>query len=178
MVRIRTAVETDAAGIVEVDRPYVEVHPRRFEVEESPVAEMQRRIREVTRTYPWLVALDDEGPLGHAYGTRFRRHPAYDWTVETAVHVHPRAQKLGVGKLLYTELFADLAAQGFVLAVAGVPLPDAPSRKLHLALGFDRVGVLDHVGFAHGSWRPVEWWSRLVRDAPAQPEPTRPPVPR
>ena len=64
------------------------------------------------------------------------------------------------------ELFAQ---RGF----AGVTLPNPGSVGLHEALGFEPVGVYRNVGFKHGAWHDVGWWSLRLRDLSPPGELTR-----
>jgi phosphinothricin acetyltransferase len=93
--------------------------------------------------------------------------------VETAVYVSERFHRAGVGRALYAELFAELRAQGFMNAYAGITLPNDASVRLHQAVGFRPVGVFERIGFKLGRWHDVGWWQlRLADDDhPAEPMP-------
>ncbi|HKF69680.1 MAG TPA: GNAT family N-acetyltransferase, partial [Vicinamibacterales bacterium] len=78
----------------------------------------------------------------------------------------------GVGRGLYTSLFAILAAQGYFNAYAGIALPNAASVGLHEAVGFRKIGVYARVGYKFGEWRDVGWWQlelRAQEESPAEP---------
>jgi phosphinothricin acetyltransferase len=68
------------------------------------------------------------------------------------------------------ELLARLGADGYVMAFAAIALPNPVSERLHESLGFLPVGVFRDVGFKHGGWRDVAWWSRQLRMPPEEPE--------
>ena len=107
------------------------------------------------------------GVLGYAYSTAYRGRPAYRHTRETSVYVDPAAQGRGVGRSLYDELVARLRADGMHTAVAAIALPNPASVALHLACGFERVGVMREVGRKMGRWIDVEWWQVELAGGPA-----------
>jgi len=138
-VDLRLAAASDAAQIVEIYAPIVETTPISFEEVAPSVAEMQKRITETMRTFPWLVAERDGVVAGYVYATRFRGRAAYRWSVEATAYVRESARGAGIGSALYRALFRILAAQGYRNAFAGITLPNAPSVALHLAVGFTPV---------------------------------------
>jgi len=113
--------------------------------------------------HPWLVA-DDGGVLGYAKAGTWKPRGAYAWTVEVGVYVREEAQGRGVGKALYAALLPALDAAGVRHCVAGIVLPNEPSVRLHEAFGFEPVGVFPDMGWKHGAWHAVGYWSRVVGD--------------
>jgi L-amino acid N-acyltransferase YncA len=116
---------------------------------------MAKRIR---AAHEWLVAERDGTIVGYAYGGRHRDRAAYDWTAEVSAYIDRSAQRAGVGRELYTELFRRLKERGFRLLVAGITLPNEASVGIHEALGFEPVGVYKNVGYKNGEWWDVGWW--------------------
>ena len=123
---------------------------------------MAARIR---KSHIWLVAEDDNGQIvGYAYGGPHRERAAYNSTVEVSAYVEQSLHRTGLGRTLYTELFARLKQGGFRLLVAGVTLPNEASVGIHEALGFERVGVYKNIGFKNGEWWDVGWWQMDLLD--------------
>ena len=52
--------------------------------------------------------------------------------------------------------------------------PNEASDKLHLSMGFRRVGFMDNVGFKLGKWRDVGHYEKLMGDFDSAPEPVIP----
>lgn len=157
---IRLATAADAADVNSIYRPNIEGSFVSFELTPPANAVMAERIR---KAITWLVWEDEDGIGGYAYASRYRDRPAYQWSVETSVYVHPARQRLGVGRALYSELFELLVQQGYYTAFAGITLPNAASVGLHEAMGFEPVGVYRKAGFKLGAWRDVGWWQRALR---------------
>jgi L-amino acid N-acyltransferase YncA len=116
---------------------------------------MAERIRDA---HVWLVAERDGQVVGYAYGGQHRTRAAYDWTAEVSAYVDRSAQRSGIGRALYTELFKRLKQRGFRLLVAGITLPNDASVGIHEELGFEPVGVYKNVGYKNGEWWDVGWW--------------------
>lgn len=169
---IRLARDHDADQIAAIYAPIVRDTVISFEFEPPSVDEMRQRIKSITPQFPWLVCDCDGVVLGYAYAGNHRERAAYQWSVDVSVYVHERARRAGVGRALYTSLFAVLALQGYRNAYAGATLPNAGSVALHESVGFERVGVYRSVGFKAGAWHDVIWWQRELQarsDAPAPP---------
>ena len=116
---------------------------------------MAERIR---AAHVWLVAERDGQVVGYAYAGQHRTRAAYDWTAEVSAYVDQGAQRSGIGRALYTELFRRLKQRGFRLLVAGITLPNDASVGIHEALGFEPVGVYKNIGYKNGEWWDVGWW--------------------
>ncbi len=112
--------------------------------------------------------------MATSYATSHRTRMAYQWSTDVSVYVHGEEQRRGLGRALYTALFAVLRLQGFYNAYAGITLPNPGSVRLHEAMGFVPVGVYHNVGYKFGAWRDVGWWSLDLQPKAAQPTP---PVP-
>ncbi|HVS15571.1 MAG TPA: GNAT family N-acetyltransferase [Thermoanaerobaculia bacterium] len=166
---LRLADEPDAAAILALYRPIVEHTHISFELEPPSVEEMARRVREYGAFGPYIVCEEARAILGFAYASPFRPRRAYRFSVETTVYVAETARRRGIAAALYRALLAGLYAQGFVTAVAGIALPNPESVALHERLGFERAALLRSVGYKHGRWHDVGWWSLVLREPPALP---------
>ncbi|MFO1187666.1 MAG: arsinothricin resistance N-acetyltransferase ArsN1 family B [Alphaproteobacteria bacterium] len=165
---LRLATPADAEAVRAIYAPYVEKTAISFETAVPSGDEMARRIATTLTRYPWLV-WDDAGRIvAYAYAGPYRPRAAYDWSVDVTVYVAGSVQRRGLGRRLYTALFALLVAQGFSRAHAGITLPNPASVALHEAMGFRPVGVHPAVGFKLGSWHDVGWWQRPLA-TPATP---------
>ena len=169
MPTIRLATEDDADQIRRIYAPFCadDSHVS-FEVEPPTSEEIAPADREDPGGYPWLVGEEAGEVLGYVYAGPHSERAAYVWSVNVAAYIDPGAGS-GVGRALYTSLFAALRLQGFVNAYAGVALPNPASVGLHRAMGFEPVGTYRGVGYKAGEWRDVAWFGRMLR------EPTRSP---
>ena len=168
---IRPATKHDAEQIAAVYAPYVTDTVISFETEPPTAEEVRRRIEDTLQHYPWLVCEHQGWLLGYAYAAAHGSRAAYIWSVDVSVYVRRGAHRRGVGRALYTSLFAALCLQGFYNAYAGATLPNPASVGLHEAMGFRQVGVYRGVGYKMGAWHDVVWWHLPLRERVADPDP-------
>lgn len=163
----------DAAACAQIYAPYVTDSV--ISLEETPPDEraFAERIRRVTRTHPWLIAVDNDAIAGYAYASPHHERAAYRWAADVAVYVRQGQHRRGAGRALYRTLFDLLVRQGIQVACAGVTLPNEASVGLHESFGFAPVGVYRRVGFKHGRWHDVGWW-QLDLVAPSDVRPAEP----
>jgi L-amino acid N-acyltransferase YncA len=166
MLTLRTATPNDAPALLSIYAPYVRDTAVSFETEVPSLAQFEARITKALNTWTWIVAEREGQVLGYAYGTMHRERAAYRWIVETSVYIDPSAQGQGLGKTLYTELLSRLAERGFCSAMAVVVLPNAASVRLHEAMGFRPIGVVERSGWKFGAWHDTAWLQCQLRDAP------------
>jgi phosphinothricin acetyltransferase len=168
---IRMARAGDAASIAAIYEPYVSSSPITFEEEPPTAEEMARRVADTLTVAPWLVSEQHGEILAYAYAAPHRQRAAYRWSVDASVYVRGDQQRRGLGRALYTSLFALLRLQGFYRVHAGVTLPNEGSVALHESFGFLPVGVYRQVGFKQGAWHDVGWWQLALRDDAGAPTP-------
>lgn len=159
---IRHAEPRDAVGCLDVYAPFVEGSPTSFEEQTPSLGEYTRRIERITRTHAFLVAEDDGVIAGFAYAGVHRERPAYRWAAEVTVYIGDGYRRRGLGRALYEPLFALLEEQGYRTLLAGITVPNDASIGLHLACGFEQVGVYRRIGWKAGAWRDVAWLARQL----------------
>ena len=161
---IRLATEADAAQMLAIYAPSVRESPISFEVQLPGEAEFRARVTATLASLPWLVCEAGGVVLGYAYAALHSPRQAYRWSADCSVYVHAGHRGRGVGRALYTSLFAGLRALGYYNVYAGITLPNAPSVALHETLGFVPVGVYRSVGYKMGAWHDVGWWELALRE--------------
>lgn len=160
---LRPASAADAPAIQAIYAPFVTDTVISFEEVAPTVDEMAARIASVQEGgHTFLVADDGSDIVGYAYAGAHRARSAYRASVDVSAYVAPGAHRRGIGRGLYEQLLADLAAKNFHAAFAGITLPNAASVGMHEAFGFTHVGTYHEVGFKLGAWHDVGWWQRLL----------------
>ena len=115
---------------------------------------MQNRARTIVDAgYPFLVALTGHKVCGYAYVSSYRPRPAYRWTVENSVYVHPDDARQGIGRLLLENLILRCTTLGFrqMIAIVGNSNNHA-SIKFHEQAGFQRAGIVRDIGHKFDRW--------------------------
>jgi len=139
-LEIREATVADAAACTAIYRPYVLDTVITFETEPPSAEAMAVRIGAALQAYAWLVLTDAGRVVGYAYGGQWKVRAAYRWTAEVSVYLEVGRRRSGAGRALYDRLLTRLAERGYLVAIAGMTLPNEPSQGLHRALGFEDVG--------------------------------------
>jgi L-amino acid N-acyltransferase YncA len=112
--------------------------------------------------HPAIVAVDDDVVLGFASLSAFRNRPAYATTVEDSVYVDAAGRGAGVGRALLHELVVLANQHGFHAVIARIGGGNEASIRLHLACGFEMVGVEREVGRKFNRWLDVSVLQRLL----------------
>ena len=173
MRTIRLATTTDAAQCAAIYGPHVSGSAVSFEMEAPSAEDVAGRIANTLQRFPWLVCADGGEVTGYAYAGPHRQRAAFQWGVEVSVYVKDGQQRQGVGRALYTSLFACLRVLGYFKAYAVIALPNDASVGLHEALGFRHVGTFNDIGYKLGRWHPVGYWELTLQEpsTPAEPVP-------
>lgn len=161
-IRIRAASRSDLPRLTEIYNHYVVNTPVTFDVEPYTVERRAIWFEQFAPTgrYRLLVAEDAGTILGYIGTTRFRIKAAYDPTVETTIYCAPEAVGKGVGRLLYSALFAAIAGEDIHRIVAGFVLPNPASAALHARFGFKTVALFSENGRKFGRYWDVVWSER------------------
>ncbi|MDP4125328.1 MAG: N-acetyltransferase family protein [Bacillota bacterium] len=101
---------------------------------------------------PVLVFEENNSILGFATFGPFRAWPAYKYTVEHSVYVHPIYRNHGVGTALVKEVIRIADERGYATLVAGIDAFNENSIKMHLKLGFEHSGTIKKAGFKFNQW--------------------------
>ena len=153
-VLIRNANTEDLKAITPIYAHHVLHGTATFEIEPPDYSEMSRRYESVTALgLPYLAAEVDAVVAGYAYASPYRPRPAYRFTIEDSVYLHPRFIGKGLGHLLLSNLIQRCQEKQLrqMVAIIG-DSENAASLGLHARLGFRHVGTLEAVGFKFGRW--------------------------
>ena len=114
MIVVRSAALSDAPRLLEIYDYYVKNTAVSFEYETPSPAEFEGRMKKTMERYPYLVVLKDGRIEGYAYAGPFVGRAAYAWSCELTVYLDRRAQKCGLGRILYEALEKALSDMGIL----------------------------------------------------------------
>lgn len=157
MLIIRPSTDADLADITDIYAYHVLNGTGTFEVEPPSVQDMGARRSDVlSKGLPWLVAVEGSKVIGYAYCNWFKPRPAYRFSAEDSIYLHPSASKKGIGSLLLAELMAQAQRAGVrkLIAVIG-DSANLASIGVHNAAGFQSVGLLKSCGWKFNQWLDV-----------------------
>ncbi len=160
--KLRITEPEDAAGLLDIYKPYVLHTAITFEYEVPSLQEFEQRIRQFSAQYPYLVCEAGGELLGYAYAHRFQERAAYGWNAECSVYVSQQAAGRHIGRALYSALIRLLRQQNVVNLYGVVTHPNSRSERLHEAMGFRRAGLYRRTGYKLGGWHDVAWYEKSL----------------
>jgi L-amino acid N-acyltransferase YncA len=171
MPTIRPSADSDLPAIAAVYGHHVLHGTGTFETTPPTDADMAARRADVlAKGLPWLVAEEGGRVLGYAYCQWFKPRPAYRFSAEDSIYLHPDAAGKGLGKQLLAELArqADAAGVRKLIAVIG-DSANAGSIGVHRALGFTPVGTIASCGWKFGRWLDIVLMEKALGAGDATP---------
>ncbi len=169
VVSYRIATPQDSDEILEIYRPYIESTNITFETFVPAPREFRKRVEDILKQFPYVVAEGDGKIIGYAYAAPYRERLGYLWTVELSVYVRREYHSLGIGTHLYGRLLDLLRLQGYQNVCAVISWPNPESEKLHHHFGFRFAGLQKNCGFKKGQWCDVAIFERRLGDYPIPP---------
>ena len=150
---IRDVEERDAEVIAAIYAHHVLHGTASYEIDPPSVADTCAKIRRIIAAgWPFIVSERDGAVVGYAYATQFRDRPAYRFTCENSIYVHPDWTGRGIGKALLEALMERSATCGFKQMIAVIGGAEPASIALHARCGFREVGRLHAVGWKKEKW--------------------------
>ncbi|HET7432698.1 MAG TPA: GNAT family N-acetyltransferase [Nocardioides sp.] len=159
---IRPATQDDLPALAAIYDEQVRTGISTFDLEPPPAAYWQHHLDSREPGDHVLVAGDGDGVVGFAYSSAYRPRPGYRLTRETSVYLDERARGRGLGRRLYEDLLARVAADGIHVVLALVALPNPASVALHEACGFEHLGTMREVGRKFDRWLDTAWYQRVL----------------
>ncbi len=168
-INIRDVRISDAAALLKIYSYYVTDTAISFEIEVPDISEFERRIKAVTKKFPYLVAEVDNTPVGFAYAHPFIDRAAYDHCAEVTAYISSDYTKHGLGKALYLELEKRLKAMGIKQLYACIARTDNEdeyltnnSPRFHEHIGYKTVGVFKNSGCKFGRYYDMIYMEKLI----------------
>jgi L-amino acid N-acyltransferase YncA len=177
MSTIRPATDADNAAITGIYAHHVLNGTGTFETTPPSEADMAARRADVlSKGLPYLVIEEAGQVLGFAYCQWFKPRPAYRFSAENSIYMHPDSRGKGMGRELLGALVARAEAIGVrkLIAVIG-DSANAGSIGVHRAMGFSHVGVFKSCGWKFGKWLDIVLMEKSLGEgdttAPESPTP-------
>ncbi len=166
---IRNATPDDAEALLAIYGPYVEQTAITFEIERPTVQEFRRRIIDISKEYPYLVAEQDGRIAGYTYAHRLRERAAYNHCVEMTIYLDRNYRHSGIGKPLYEELERRLLSMGKINLYASITWTDVENEYLthdsvsfHSKMGYTKAGHFHKCGHKFNRWFDMIWMEKII----------------
>ena len=140
---IRSATPADAAQICDIWNPIIRDTLITFTtIEKTPMGvELM-----LSKSNPFLVAVDDTNVLGFATYNPFRAGPGYASTMELSINLAENSRGQGVGTALLAALESTARNNGITTLIAGVSGANPDAIRFHETNTYTHVGTLPQVG--------------------------------
>lgn len=171
MPTIRPSQDSDLPQITAIYAHHVLHGTGTFETTPPTEADMTTRRADVLgKGLPYLVADEGGRVLGFAYCQWFKPRPAYRFSAEDSIYLHPEAAGKGLGRELLGALAADAEAAGVrkLIAVIG-DSNNLGSVGVHRTLGFLPVGVFKSCGWKFGKWLDIVLMEKAIGEGDSTP---------
>ena len=159
---IRSATVNDAKVICDIYNHYVQNTIITFEENPVSIKEMQNRLKDGTKSLPWLVSEEHENVIGFAYASKWKSRYAYRFSVESAIYLASHLIGRGIGSQLFDVLISDLRSRSLHSIISGIALPNPASIALHEKMGFEKVAHFKEVGWKFDQWIDVGYWGLII----------------
>ena len=171
MSSIRPARESDVPAITAIYGHHVLNGTGTFETTPPTETDMaSRRADVLAKGLPYLV-IEQEGQVaGFAYCQWFKPRPAYRFSAEDSIYMHPDAAGKGLGKALLAELVKQAEGVGVrkLIAVIG-DSNNAGSIGVHRALGFTPAGSIQSCGWKFERWLDIVMMEKAIGEGNSTP---------
>ena len=163
MTPLRAATAADVPALTAIYNEAIEEREATFETGARSHADVAAWLRE---GLPFLVAEGAGGAVeGFARVSEYSDRCVYDGVGEHGVYVSRAARGHGVGRALLAGLCEAAERAGYYKLTSRIFTSNAASRAVHLAAGFEEVGVQRRHGRLDGEWRDCVLVERLLGDA-------------
>ncbi|MGI9645213.1 MAG: GNAT family N-acetyltransferase [Ilumatobacteraceae bacterium] len=154
-IDIRLARADDAGEIREMYNEEVQTQTSTFDLVTRSTEEQREWIAARSGAFSAVVATDGDEIVGFAALSPYKERAAYRTTVENSVYVARGHHGKGIGRTLMEHLVVVARDSGFHSIIARVEASSEASRALHLACGFELVGIEREVGRKFNRWLDV-----------------------
>ena len=165
MTLLRAATAADVPALTAIYNEGIAEREATFETTPRVPSEIAGWLDE---DLPFVVAEAPDGAIeGFARVSAYSDRCVYSGVGEHGVYVARVAQGRGVGRALLLELCAAAERAGYYKLTSRIFTTNAASRAVHLAAGFEEVGVQRRHGRLDGEWRDCVLVERLLGEATA-----------
>jgi L-amino acid N-acyltransferase YncA len=163
METVRPAAACDIEAIAAIYNEGIEDRVATFETRGRTAEEVAAWLGE---ELPFVVATDSSGTLlGFARVSPYSDRCVYEGVGEHGVYVARAARGRGLGRRLLEALCEAAEGAGLYKLTSRIFTDNAASRAVHLAAGFEEVGIQRRHGRLDGEWKDCVLVERLLGEA-------------
>ena len=159
---LRAAEAGDAAAVAAIYNDGIADRLATFETRPREPAEIEAWLED---GLPFLVAVAGDEVVGWARVSPYSDRCVYQGVGEHGVYVARAARGGGAGRRLLAALCDEAERAGLYKLTSRIFTDNAASRAVHLAAGFEEVGVQRRHGRLDGRWKDCVLVERLLGEA-------------
>ena len=163
-VILRVANEADLPAISDIYNHFVKTSACTFDTEPRQMPAWKEWLAAHQGPTPAIVADRSNEILGWGCLSKWNTRCAYRFSVEDSVYVRHDAHRLGLGRLILSELITLAGRLGHRNIVAQIADGITASIALHEGMGFLYVGTLKKIGYKFDRWIDVWLWQLRICD--------------
>lgn len=161
---IREATMEDVPAILEIYNHAIRNTTAVYTYDETTLSERQQWLEaKQVADIPVYVYVQKEKVVGFATYGSFRNWPAYQYTAEHSVYVHPDYHRMGIASFLLERIEETLKVNGYQTVIAGIDASNHGSRLLHERRDFEHVGTLNKVGYKFDQWLDLAFYQKQLK---------------
>jgi phosphinothricin acetyltransferase len=160
---IRPVRLEDSPAICDIYNYYVRNTRITPEEEAVSTGEMESRIMEITKNFPWLVSEENNEIIGFAFLHHYVARSAYRFAVEDSIYIKHDLTQNDAGSQLMAALLGEARKMGKHSVIALMELGNKASEALHRKFGFTEIGHLKETGFKFDKWVDVSYWQLILQ---------------
>lgn len=118
----------------------------------------------IENNFPVIGAINDTGELlGFSTWGTFRSFPAYKYSVEHSIYIHPNHRGKGVSKVLIQALIEQAIIHDVHVIIGCIDSSNVSSIHLHEKFGFKYCGTIKEVGYKFGEWLDASFYQLILK---------------
>ena len=152
-MKIRPYTQEDAAAILEIINYNILNSTALYDYNERSLDDQIVIFNDkIAKSFPIIVAIENDILVGFGYYSEFRFREAYKFTVEHSVYAHQNHIGKGIGKLILETLIQLAKDQKLHTMVGVIDSENLSSIDFHRKFGFEVVGTIKDSGYKFDRW--------------------------
>lgn len=152
-MKIRPYTQEDTAAILEIINYNILNSTALYDYNERSLEDQITIFNDkIAKSFPIIVAIENDILVGFGYYSEFRFREAYKFTVEHSVYAHQNHIGKGIGKLILKALIQLAKDQKLHTMIGVIDSENQSSIDFHRKFGFEVVGTIKDSGYKFDRW--------------------------
>lgn len=113
--------------------------------------------------FPVIVATQNDKVTGFVTFGPFRVRPAYKYTVEHSIYVHPDYRRQGIARQLMTRIIDEAIKADKHVLIGGIDAENETSVRFHREFGFEDAGTIKEAGYKFNRWLDLKFMQLTLK---------------